>query len=180
MTIKKGPVAVGGGERGGGNETTRQSSFIPPKLQAPNTWSQTKQIGDEAEDRLADWFKAQDYHVLRTHGREDYDIQLIRFIEVKHDIAAVRTGRVAVEVSFDGKPSGLTTSRADFWVFVIADDASLVPIAALRSVVASGRYRTVPAGDGLRARCFLIRTPELKRLSGTRTIPLGPARSVAG
>jgi hypothetical protein len=40
-------------------------------------------------------------------------------IEVKKDYAVSRTGNVAVEVLHDGLPSGLVTSQADFYAFVL-------------------------------------------------------------
>ena len=38
-------------------------------------------------------------------------------VEVKQDKKSLYTGNYVVEVSFDGKPSALSTTTADWWVF---------------------------------------------------------------
>lgn len=38
-------------------------------------------------------------------------------IEVKSDVFSNRTGNFVIETSYGGRPSALTTSTADFWVF---------------------------------------------------------------
>ena len=42
-----------------------------------------------------------------------------RTIEVKRDYIVSRTGNLAVEVSYRGKPSGLSTTEAEWWAFVL-------------------------------------------------------------
>ena len=38
-------------------------------------------------------------------------------IEVKKDVKSQETGNIVVEVEFNGYPSALSTTRADYWVF---------------------------------------------------------------
>ena len=38
-------------------------------------------------------------------------------VEVKKDVKSQETGNLVVEVEFNGKPSALSTTRADYWVF---------------------------------------------------------------
>lgn len=38
-------------------------------------------------------------------------------IEVKSDVRSNKTGNFVIETSYGGRPSALTTSTADFWVF---------------------------------------------------------------
>jgi hypothetical protein len=40
-------------------------------------------------------------------------------IEVKNDTMAHRTGNIAVEFRCYGKPSGISTTEADYWAFVL-------------------------------------------------------------
>jgi hypothetical protein len=42
--------------------------------------------------------------------------------EVKRDFWIGRTGNIAVEFESRGKPSGITTSEADYWAFVLAQE----------------------------------------------------------
>jgi hypothetical protein len=40
-------------------------------------------------------------------------------VEVKYDKICCRTGNIAVEMQFMGKPSGIATTTADYWAFVL-------------------------------------------------------------
>ena len=51
---------------------------------------------------------------------KEYDIiipEINQSVEVKKDKKSLYTGNYVVEVSFDGKPSALSTTTADWWVF---------------------------------------------------------------
>ena len=51
---------------------------------------------------------------------KEYDIiipEINQSVEVKQDKKSLYTGNYVVEVSFNGKPSALSTTTADWWVF---------------------------------------------------------------
>ena len=51
---------------------------------------------------------------------KEYDImipEIDKTVEVKSDIKSLETGNYVVEVAFDGNPSALSTTTADYWVF---------------------------------------------------------------
>ena len=51
---------------------------------------------------------------------KEYDImipEIDKTVEVKSDVKSLYTGNYVVEVAFDGKPSALSTTTADYWVF---------------------------------------------------------------
>ena len=51
---------------------------------------------------------------------KEYDIiipEINKTVEVKSDVKSLETGNYVVEVAFDGKPSALSTTTADYWVF---------------------------------------------------------------
>ena len=53
---------------------------------------------------------------------KDYDIyipELSKSVEVKKDYKSKYTGNLVIELTFDGKPSALLTTKADYWVFAI-------------------------------------------------------------
>jgi hypothetical protein len=55
---------------------------------------------------------------------KDYDIyipELSKSVEVKKDYKSKDTGNLVIELTFDGKPSALLTTKADFWVFAVPD-----------------------------------------------------------
>ena len=55
---------------------------------------------------------------------KDFDLyipEIERSVEVKYDYKSKETGNIVVELTFNGKPSALLTTKADFWVFVLHD-----------------------------------------------------------
>lgn len=51
---------------------------------------------------------------------KDYDLyipEIEKSVEVKSDEKSKYTGNIVVEIEFDGKPSALSTTKADYWVW---------------------------------------------------------------
>jgi len=51
---------------------------------------------------------------------KDYDLyvpEISKSIEVKYDEKSKHTGNIVVEVEFNNKPSALSTTKADYWVW---------------------------------------------------------------
>ena len=59
-----------------------------------------------------------------------------RTIEVKRDFLAAKTGNVFVEYESRGKPSGIATSTADYWAFVLDDERIIMIPRGLLKVMA--------------------------------------------
>jgi hypothetical protein len=87
-----------------------------------------------------------------------------------------QTGNIAVEYRCDGKPSGISTTEADFWVHELrrADETVvylMFPIdrlkALARDAIRRGRRRT--GGDGGRFDVALISLAEVLRNMGSST-----------
>jgi len=87
-------------------------------------------------------------------------------VEVKRDYIASRTGNLFVEFSSRGKPSGLATTRADFWAFILdGERVVIVPTQFLQQVArqAYSEGRTVRGGDNNTSEGVLVRLKELVR-----------------
>lgn len=68
--------------------------------------------------------------------------------EVKHDIMSCYTGNLAVEYECRGKPSGIVTSQADYWVYKLDKDFFLIERKTLRKLIDDQKYfRIVSGGD---------------------------------
>lgn len=85
-------------------------------------------IGEEAEKLVLDIFKLYGIDCHKVIRSAFYDLKieafgLERFIEVKHDIMALKTGNIAIECfnTKQNKPSGITVTKADFWCYVLSD-----------------------------------------------------------
>ena len=81
-------------------------------------------------------------------------------IEVKADFKCQATNNLAIEYSCNNKPSGISTSKADFWtIFIVYDntcrkEAYKIPIKDLKKLVKN--CIRVLGGDGFRSRMSLL------------------------
>lgn len=85
-------------------------------------------------------------------------------IEVKRDFRASQTGNVFVEFFCRGKPSGLATTKATHWAFILDDETVvLLPTEKLKKIAREAhRSRgAVMGGEGNLSRGVLIRVERL-------------------
>tara|TARA_R110002020_G_scaffold441924_2_gene652987 strand:+ start:649 stop:1050 length:402 start_codon:yes stop_codon:yes gene_type:complete len=85
-------------------------------------------------------------------------------LEVKRDFRASRTGKVFVEFFCRGKPSGIATTEADFWAFVIDGDyVVILPTEALKEIVEFHKEKgwVMSGGDNNVSQGALVRVERL-------------------
>lgn len=128
-------------------------------------WRAAKSLGDDGERLVCEHFGRLGWEVTRTVGDAPYDVLLLGRVEVKTDRRAAETGNVAVEVSRRGEESGIKTTAAMWWAFVLSDEVVLIRTKVLREAVRSGQFREVAAGDGHVTRVQLVPVEDLRRLS---------------
>ncbi len=128
------------------------------------SWTERKRQGDAAELAVAEYFKQRDCLVAKTLGLDRFDLLVQSRLEIKHDLQGTTTGNVAIEIAFNGRPSGLSATSADRFVVVVGDTAFLSRTGQLRALIDSGNFRTVPAGDGKRATVRLVPVTTLQTL----------------
>ena len=136
-------------------------------------WIAAKAEGDRAESAVADWFRGRGWQTFKTLGLADFDLLLQCQCEVKHDLQAPRTGNVAIEVAHNGDPSGILTSKATWWVIVVGRKAIIVKKDDLLNFVLAGKFREVPAGDGMKSVVRLVPAEKLtnKRFATVVELP---------
>lgn len=135
------------------------------------SWRAAKIAGDGGEARAAELLRGFGFEVLRAVGDEPgYDLLALARVEVKRDLRATETGNVALEVGHGGRPSGLSTSAAAWWIVLAGGLALLAPVRVLRTLVEAGDYRRVRAGDGLKSECVLLPLADLRVAPGVRVL----------
>ena len=83
-------------------------------------------------------------------------------IEVKTERGIwTRSGNIAIEIEWNGKPSGIMTTQADYWFHILEKDEQEIcmislPIEKLRQLVLSTQFRRVKGGDDMKAVLVLI------------------------
>lgn len=86
-------------------------------------------------------------------------------MEIKRDFKASRTGNLYVEYHCWGKPSGITTTRADYWAFILdGKRVIIVPTEHLREICRKA-YKSgnggILGGEEMASRGVLIKVEEL-------------------
>jgi hypothetical protein len=108
-------------------------------------WTAANAIGDAGEQAVAALFRKIGMAVEKMTDR-CADLQVAGKIEVKTDRQALRTGNIAVEILHHGRPSGINTTCADAWAFVLTTgEVVLVKTDALRNAIA--RLPDMRAGE---------------------------------
>tara|TARA_R100001082_G_scaffold16772_1_gene8435 strand:- start:1097 stop:1456 length:360 start_codon:yes stop_codon:yes gene_type:complete len=84
-------------------------------------------------------------------------------VEVKRDRKARLTGNVFVEYESRGKPSGISTSEADYWCFVIEETFILINSSRLKEIVEplKGTDKERRGGDNNTSVGVLLRIKDL-------------------
>lgn len=91
-------------------------------------------------------------------------------IEVKTDLQASKTGNVFVEYESRNKPSGLATSKADFWCFVISKhQLALVSSQRIKALARQHWARQVLGGDSNTSKGVLVPVDDLISTKGVKS-----------
>ncbi len=113
--------------------------------------------------------KQRNFDIDMEYGRRGentlLDILETKRIEVKTDRIAHVTGNIAVEYRFRGRPSGISTTEADYWAFLLYDMTTIimVPTEKLKAI-ARDRYKKdeiTLGGDDNASEMILIPIEEL-------------------
>lgn len=134
------------------------------------TFDQDLRRGKTIEHEVRNWL-ARNYpsaYVTKGYCKE-WDIVIPEkdsTVEVKLDIKSHDTGNFLVEIEFDGKPSALSTTKADVWVHVDKDFYYVIKTDTLRYLVNNEwDYKPVPltgTGDNKEKLAYLIPKEEFK------------------
>jgi hypothetical protein len=92
------------------------------------------------------------------------DLLKSKTVEVKRDYMAAKTGNLFVEFESRGKASGLATTRADFWAFILDGERVIIlPTEFLKRVCREifKEGRTVKGGDSNTSMGVLVKIEEL-------------------
>jgi hypothetical protein len=127
-------------------------------------FAESLECGRAAEERILAEIRRRYPCATRIVGRwSGYDIIIPETgckVEVKKDLRSLDTGNILVEFEFNGHPSGILTTQADWWV--ITDDRSdwMITPQELRYFIFLNRlqYREIiGSGDYSKKKAFFIR-----------------------
>ena len=93
-----------------------KKSSITLNLNSEQLKDITKQVRDNGE---AD--KRFDINLLEGKLSESEWSDILKTVEVKKDYQAHKTGNIAVEYSYKNKPSGISTTEAEYIAYILVD-----------------------------------------------------------
>ena len=106
---------------------------------ASKNFKDSLSIGHSSEDAVCAKIKKKypKAHVMKGYckGYDIYVPETDKRIEVKQDKKSNFTGNIVVEIEFNGKPSALSTTTADYWVFDDGEIYIWITPETLRQVV---------------------------------------------
>jgi len=126
------------------------------------------------EKRIANILRCIGFNSVELNNSEDYqtlkayDILLNNSIkvEVKEDKLATKTGNFAIEFECYKKPSGITTTEAILYIYVIDDIAYLFRTIDLKNAIKNKDYfRIVKGGDYAASLMYLFKLDIILKLS---------------
>ena len=98
-----------------------------------------------------------------TGYHKEYDIivpEVDKTIEVKSDRRTKETGNLFIECESRGKPSGISTTKADVWLYYIEPkdfkQVKIVRTDVLKKLIKDNKFRKVKGGDNNTSWGYLI------------------------
>ena len=86
-------------------------------------------------------------------------------IECKRDRLTGKTGNLAIEYMYRGKPSGISTTEADWWAFLIEGSILMVETERLKDIAREYLKdgHVVDGGDDMASKIILVPVTEFLR-----------------
>ena len=94
---------------------------------------------------------------------KEWDIyipELEKGVEVKSDRKSLYTGNIVIEIEFDGKPSALITTKADWWVIYDGIKYNWFTVNNIKKCIKENNLRSkrfVGRGDTKEKKAYLIK-----------------------
>ena len=119
-------------------------------------------IGHKSEDAVCAKIKKKypRAHVMEGYckGYDIYVPETKKKVEVKQDKKSNYTGNIVVEIEFDGRPSALSTTESDYWVFDDGEIYIWITPDTLRQIVLPMYAATFTGkGDNKPKRAYLVK-----------------------
>ena len=136
-------------------------TYIDEKTASKN-FKESLAIGHTSEDAVCEKIKKKypRAHVIEGYckGYDIYVPETNKKVEVKQDKKSNYTGNIVIEIEFDGKPSALSTTTADYWVFDDGEIYIWTTPSTLRQIIEPYKpARFIGNGDNKYKLAYLIK-----------------------
>ena len=124
-------------------------------------------VGNEGEWNIANFFKSYGFKNIKYNDDYKWDICItnpsnnkVSYFEIKTDVYKRDTGNMAVEIRYRGKPSGISHTEAEFFVYYYRDsgDMYVIKCSELRDLIKQNieKLKVVMGGDDNQSELVLI------------------------
>ena len=131
--------------------------------------------GEDVERKVLHYIQTKYPQAYKIEGYfKDYDIyipEIKKGIEVKSDLMSKDTGNIVVEIEFDNKPSALSTTKADYWIWYDGDYLTFFePKDIHRCIKDNNLYyrKFIGKGDVKEKKAYLIKKDMLYKYAITK------------
>ena len=131
-------------------------------LYMPDTFYEDLKLSHIYEIESLKYIDYDSYKIKKGYFK-DYDIETLKnnimvSYEVKCDRLSYKTRNICIEVSCNNKPSGLTTTKADYWIYFIIKpsgyDVYKFKVKQLIKIVKGYNKRNI--GYNKKSECYLV------------------------
>lgn len=126
---------------------------------------------EESVKKVADYLASRDCTDIEFNHDNRYDISYKKegnpmTLEVKEDFQYNKTGNVAIEIKSRGKASGICTTKADRWCYVLGEEIWFANPADIKLFLIQhwDRYRRVNGGDNDTSIVALLKLEDFKEV----------------
>ncbi len=128
--------------------------------------------GESAEREVLTYIQKKYPEAYKIEGYfKDYDIyipEVDKSVEVKQDFKSEFTSNLVVEVEFNNTPSALSTTKADYWVFVTRFNWFWITPKQICDCIREYKYTPatfVGKGDTKSKKAYLIKINHIEKFS---------------
>lgn len=121
-------------------------------------------FGNFYENKLISDLKLENVTMAPSKKFYDWDIMANNITyEVKTDRYTSRTGNFCIEFRCNNNPSGISTSKADYYAYYVTpnlkgakDELYLIPTNDLKQIIKNNNFQVRNLGDNKKSECYLI------------------------
>ena len=127
-------------------------------------------VGKDREEEVMAFMRAQGHFPVPIpgyfKGYDFFNANTKQAYEVKQDWKSRYSGNLVVEIAFGGRPSGLSTTTADWWIFHTGEEYIFMQPETIRKLIEKERLRPakfVGKGDVKQKKAYLVPVKTIKR-----------------
>ena len=139
-------------------------------LDALESFADYLKVGEQTEELVLTQIKKKYPKAYKVKGYcKEWDIfipELDKGVEVKQDMKSNFTGNLVIELEMNGKPSALSTTKAEWWVFYDGIEFIWTTPKLICDCIRDGDYRMVEFTgtiDTKSKKAYLIKKKHLKK-----------------